>query len=38
VISQALMGFDKKGLEELEQRLGKEPFKPTEFVPEFKSG
>jgi peroxiredoxin len=38
VISQALMGFDKKGLEELGQRLGKEPFRPTEYVPEFKSG
>ena len=38
VISQALMGFDKKGLEELGHRLGKEPFRPTEYVPEFKSG
>jgi peroxiredoxin len=37
-ISQALMGFEKKGLEELGQRLGKEPFRPTEYVPEFKSG
>src|SRR6266852_5717044 len=37
-ISQALMGFDKKGLEELGQRLGKEPFKPTEYLPEFKAG
>src|SRR6266404_7074408 len=35
-ISQALMGFDKKGLEELGQRLGKQPFKPTEYLPEFK--
>ena len=37
-ISQALMGFDKKGLEQLGQRLGKAPFKPTESVPEFKAG
>ena len=37
-ISQALMGFDKKGLETLGQRLGKEPFQPGENVPEFKSG
>ena len=38
VISRSLMGFDKKGLEELGHRLGKEPFRPTEYVPEFKSG
>jgi peroxiredoxin len=38
VISQSLMGFDKKGLEELGHRLGKEPFRPTEYVPEFRSG
>jgi peroxiredoxin len=37
-ISQALMGFDKKGLEELGKRLGKEPFKATEHLPEFKAG
>jgi peroxiredoxin len=37
-ISQALMGFEKKGLEELGHKLGREPFKPTEYVPEFKSG
>src|ERR1700730_5615116 len=37
-ISQALMGFDKKGLEQLGHKLGQEPFKAGEFVPEFKSG
>jgi peroxiredoxin len=37
-ISQALMGFDKKGLEQLGQKLGQEPFKPAEYVPEFKAG
>jgi peroxiredoxin len=37
-ISQALMGFEKKGLEQLGQKLGQEPFRPGEFVPEFKSG
>ena len=37
-ISQALMGFDKKGLEELGHRLGKEPFRPTEYVPDYKPG
>ena len=37
-IVQAMMGFDKKGLEQLGRTLGKEPFKPGEFVPEFKSG
>jgi peroxiredoxin len=37
-ISQAMMGFDKKGLEHLGQRLGKAPFKPTEYAPEFKPG
>jgi peroxiredoxin len=37
-ISQALTGFDKKGLEALGQKLGAEPFKPGEYVPEFKSG
>jgi len=38
VISQALMGFDKKGLIELGQRLGKAPFEPGESVPEWKPG
>jgi peroxiredoxin len=37
-ISQALMGFEKKWLEQLGQRLGQEPFKPAEYVPEFKAG
>jgi peroxiredoxin len=37
-ISQALMGFDKKGLDQLGQRLGQDPFKPAENVPEFKAG
>jgi peroxiredoxin len=37
-ISQALMGFEKKGLEQLGQKLGQEPFKPTDYVPEFKAG
>ena len=37
-ISLALMGFDKKGLEALGRRLGKEPFEPGEYVPEWKSG
>jgi peroxiredoxin len=37
-ISQAHMGFDKKALEELGQKLGKEPFKSTDYVPEFKAG
>jgi hypothetical protein len=32
------MGFDKKGLEKLGQRLGAEPFAPGEYVPEWKSG
>ena len=32
------MGFDKKALEELGQKLGKEPFKPSEYVPELKAG
>lgn len=38
VISQALMGFDKKGLIELGRRLGKEPFEPGESVPEWRPG
>jgi peroxiredoxin len=37
-ISLALVGFDKKGLEALGRRLGKEPFEPDEYVPEWKSG
>jgi len=37
-ISQAITGFDKKGMEELGRRLGKEPFEPGEYVPEWKSG
>jgi peroxiredoxin len=37
-ISQALMGFDKKGLEELGHKLGQAPFQPTDSVPEFKAG
>jgi peroxiredoxin len=37
-ISLALMGFEKKGLEELGRELGTEPFKPTEYVPEFRAG
>src|SRR5262245_15330038 len=37
-ISQAITGFDKKGMEELGRRLGKEPFQPGEYVPEWKSG
>lgn len=38
VISQALMGFDKKGLLELGRRLGKTPFEPGESVPEWRPG
>ncbi len=38
VISQALMGFDKKGLLELGRRLGKQPFEHGESVPEWKPG
>jgi peroxiredoxin len=38
VISQALMGFDKKGLMALGKRMGKEPFEPGESVPEFRPG
>ena len=37
-ISLAITGFDKKGMEELGRRLGKEPFEPGEYVPEWKSG
>lgn len=37
-ISQAFMGFDKRALEQLGQRLGAAPFEPGEYVPEFKSG
>jgi peroxiredoxin len=37
-ISMSLMGFEKKGMEELGKRLGASPFVPGEYVPEFKSG
>jgi peroxiredoxin len=37
-ISLVLMGFDKKGMEDLGRRLGKEPFEPGEYVPEYKPG
>lgn len=37
-ISVAIAGFDKKGMEELGRRFGKEPFEPGEYVPEWKSG
>lgn len=37
-ISQAITGFDKKGLEELGRRLGKAPFEADEYVPEWKAG
>lgn len=37
-ISLALTGFEKKGMEELGRRLGKEPFDESEYVPEWKSG
>jgi peroxiredoxin len=37
-ISLSLMGFDKKGMEKLGQRLRAEPFAPGEYVPEWKSG
>ena len=37
-ISRTLMGFEKKGLEELGRRLGAEPFEDGEYVPEWKSG
>jgi peroxiredoxin len=37
-ISLALMGFDKKGLEALGRRLGKDPFEPGESVPEWRPG
>jgi peroxiredoxin len=37
-ISKSLVGFEKKGLEELGRRLGAEPFLPGEYVPEWKAG
>ena len=37
-ISLAITGFDKKGMEELGRRFGKEPFEAGEYVPEWKSG
>src|SRR6266566_2522222 len=37
-ISLAIAGFDKNGMEELGRRLGKEPFEPGEYVPEWKPG
>jgi peroxiredoxin len=37
-ISQAITGFDKKGMEELGRRLGRAPFEPGESVPEWKAG
>src|SRR6476659_7095936 len=37
-ISLAITGFDKKGMEDLGRRLGKEPFEPCEYVQEWKSG
>ena len=38
LISVAIAGFDKKGMEALGRRLGKEPFEPDESVPEWKAG
>jgi peroxiredoxin len=37
-ISLTMMGFDKKIMQELGQRLGRDPFEPGEYVPEWKSG
>jgi peroxiredoxin len=37
-IARSIMGFDKRGLEELGGRLGADPFLPGEYVPEWKSG
>ena len=37
-ISLVITGFDKKGMEALGRRLGKEPFEPDESVPEWKAG
>jgi peroxiredoxin len=37
-ISLAIVGFDKKGMEELGRRFGKEPFESGDYVPEWKSG
>jgi peroxiredoxin len=37
-ISLTMMGFEKKAMQELGKRLGKDPFEPGEYVPEWKSG
>src|SRR5437016_6608920 len=37
-ISQSFMGFDKRELQRLGERLGTQPFEAGEYVPEFKSG
>jgi peroxiredoxin len=37
-ISKTLTGFDRKGMQELGRRLGKEPFELGEYVPEWKAG
>src|SRR5262249_8072064 len=38
IISQSVVGFDKKSLEALGDRLGMAPFGPGEYVPEWKAG
>ncbi len=37
-ISMAMDGFDKKFMEQLGNRLGKNPFEPDEHVPEWRPG
>jgi peroxiredoxin len=37
-VSQSFMGFDKRGMEQLGERLGAEPFRPGEYVVEWKPG
>lgn len=37
-ISKAFIGFSKRDLEELGQRMGVQPFRADEKVPEFKAG
>jgi peroxiredoxin len=37
-ISQSFMGFDKRELQRLGDRVGKQPFEAGEYVPESKSG
>lgn len=37
-ISAALMGFDRKALQDLGRRLGKQPFEPGESVAEWRPG